>query len=84
MSGIFLQDTYYQLGLQKICSEIMKKYKFAYDLYGVLSSLIYASVIYPGSKAATHELSERFLETPRCELQHLYRGLEILCLRKMI
>ena len=25
MSGIFLQDTYYQLGLQKICSEIIKK-----------------------------------------------------------
>lgn len=76
---LFLQDIYYQLGLQKICREITKKYQFTYDLNSVLSCLIYARVIYPGSRAATHELSKRFLEAPGCELQHLYRGLEILC-----
>ena len=75
----FLQGICYQLGLQKICCEITKKYKFTYDLNGGLSSLIYASVIYPGSKAATHELCKRFLEAAGCKLQRLYRGLELLC-----
>ena len=76
---LFLQALYYELGLQKICSEITKKYKYEFNLNSVLKNLIYTRILYPGSKASAIELSRRFLERPNCELQHIYRGLEVLC-----
>ena len=33
---LFLQALYYELGLQKICSEITKKYKYEFNLNSVL------------------------------------------------
>ena len=36
---LFLQDIYYSLGIDKICSAISKKYKFDYDLNDILGSL---------------------------------------------
>lgn len=75
---LFLQDIYYKLGLHKICKEISKKYKYTYDLNSILSRLIYARVIYPGSKLATYELSKHFIEQPDFELQHIYRALEVI------
>lgn len=75
---LFLQKIYYELGLDIICKNISKKYKFEYDLNDILSRLIYSRIIYPSSKLATCELSKKFLETPRFELQHIYRSLEVL------
>ena len=75
---LFLQKIYYELGLDIICKNISKKYKFEYDLNDILSRLIYSRIIYPSSKLATFELSRKFLETPRFELQHIYRSLEVL------
>ena len=75
---LFLQKIYYELGLDIICKNISKKYKFEYDLNDILSRLIYSRIIYPSSKLATFELSKKFLETPRFELQHIYRSLEVL------
>ena len=75
---LFLQKIYYELGLDIICKSISKKYKFEYDLNDILSRLIYSRIIYPSSKLATFELSKKFLETPRFELQHIYRSLEVL------
>jgi len=76
---LFLQDIYYDLGLDKISAEIQKKYKFTYDLNSVLSCLIYSRILFPASKRRTLEDSERFLEPPKLDLQHMYRGLEYLC-----
>lgn len=75
---LFLEKIYYNLGLNKICEEISKKYKFEYDLNNILSRLIYSRIIYPSSKLATHTLSQNFLEHPDFELQHIYRALEII------
>jgi transposase len=39
---------------------------------------VYGRIIYPASKLATLELSKKFIEQPNFEIQHIYRGLEVL------
>lgn len=75
---LFLKDIYYSLKLDKIIKSITKKYKFEFDLNEVLSSLVFSRIIYPSSKLKTFELSKRFIETPKFDLNNLYRGLTYL------
>ncbi|TEB08677.1 IS1634 family transposase [Pelotomaculum propionicicum] len=75
---LFLQQIYYRLRLDKVCTKISRKYKFTFDLNSVLSRLLYARIIYPSSKLATFQLSTRFIEQPVFELQHIYRALEVI------
>lgn len=75
---LFLQQIYYQLGLNKISAEIASKYKFSYNLDSVLSRLIYSRVIFPSSKLSTFEESKKFIEPIDFELQHIYRALDVL------
>ena len=75
---LFLKGIYYDLGIDRICSEIAEKYKFEYDLNDILSMLVFSRIIYPGSKRSSLELSQMFLEKPACELHQVYRALEIL------
>ena len=75
---LFLQQIYHELRLNKICTEISRKYKFTFDLNSILSRLLYARIIYPSSKLATFQLSTRFIEQPDFELQHIYRALEVI------
>lgn len=75
---LFLQDIYYSLGLDKICSQISDKYKFGYDLNDILSMLVYSRIIAPGSKRASLTDAQTFLEQPNCGLHQVYRALEIL------
>ena len=75
---LFLQDIYYSLGIDKICSAISKKYKFDYDLNDILSMLVYSRILAPGSKMSSLESSKDFLEQPKCELHQIYRALEVI------
>src|SRR5574344_607195 len=75
---LFLNQIYKQLGLNKLCKNISKDYKFKYDLDNILSRLIFSRIIYPDSKLATYELSKKFIEKPNFELQHIYRALNVL------
>jgi len=75
---LFLQKIYYELRINKICHRIEKKYNFGFDLDSVLSRLIYGRIIFPASKLATYELSKKFLEPPNFEMQHVYRGLQVI------
>ena len=47
---LFLQDIYYDLGLNKICKDISDKYRIKYDLNSILANLIYTRIIEPSSK----------------------------------
>ena len=76
---LFLEDIYYSLKLDKIVNTIAKKYKFEFDLNEVLSYLVYSRIIFPASKLKTHELSKNFIETPKYNLENIYRGLTYLC-----
>lgn len=75
---LFLQDIYYKLGLNKICTNISDKYKFKFDLNDILSKLIYSRILFPASKLKTLELSKKLLEQPNFEYQHIERALPIL------
>lgn len=75
---LFLQQIYYALGLHEICYDISDKHKFTFDLNSVLSRLIYGRILYPASKLATNQLSQKFIEQPNFELQHIYRALEYI------
>lgn len=75
---LFLQQIYNSLRLPEICGKISERHKFTFNLDSVLSRLIYGRIIYPSSKLATNELAKQFIEQPDFELQHIYRGLEIL------
>lgn len=75
---LFLQKIYHELGLNKLCKEISRRYKFTFNLDSILSRLLYARIIYPSSKLATSQLSKKFIEQPDFELQHIYRALEVL------
>ena len=75
---LFLQKIYYQLKLNNICNKISEKYKFSFDLNEILSRLLYARILFPASKLATHKLSRHFLEQPSFDIQHIYRALEVI------
>jgi transposase len=75
---LFLQKIYHELGINKLCKEISKKYKFEFDLDSILSRLVYGRLIFPASKLATKQLSEKFIEQPAFEIQHIYRALEVI------
>lgn len=75
---LFLQSLYYEYGIDKICKEITKKYKFEYDLNSILSRLLYGRILFPGSKMSTMEESKQLLEAPNFELHHIYRALEVI------
>lgn len=75
---LFLKDIYYSLKINKIANDISLKYKFEFDLNEVLSNLAFSRIIYPSSKLKTYELSKQFIETPKYNLENLYRGLTYL------
>ena len=75
---LFLKDIYYSLKIDKIIKKISNKYKFEFDLNEVLSNLVFSRIIYPSSKLKTYELSQKFLETPKYNLENIYRGLTYL------
>lgn len=76
---LFLQDIYYKLKLNKICTIITEKHQFKFDLNNILENLIYSRIIYPASKLKTIELSKKFLEQPNFQYHHLERALPIIC-----
>lgn len=75
---LFLQDIYYNLGMDKICKAVSKKHQYQYNLNAVLSRLIYGRILYPGSKLSTFEDSSKFIEKPDFELHQIYRALSVI------
>lgn len=82
---LFLQKIYHDLGLHKICKDIIKRqhegpknHAIQYDLNEILSMLIYTRIIYPGSKLASFKDAHRFIKPPKFELHQVYRALSLL------
>ena len=79
---LFLQQIYYSLGLNRICSAVSDRYKFTYDLDSILSRLLYGRILFPSSKLNTFEESGKLLEPPDFDLQHVYRALDVICMEE--
>lgn len=75
---LFLQKVYHELGMPGICKEIGGKYRYDFNLDSVLSRLLYGRILFPASKLGTLKFCQQLLEAPDFELQHIYRGLEVI------
>ena len=75
---LFLQDVYYELGLDKICRAISAQHAFDFDLNDILSKLIYTRILFPSSKKSSFEEAKRFIEQPSFELHDIYRALSVI------
>ena len=75
---LFLQKIYYQLGIDKITTDIRKRYNFSYNLNDIFSALIYTRILAPTSKASSLETANEFLVKPKCELHQIYRALDVI------
>lgn len=75
---LFLQDVYYDLGLDKICRAVSGRHLFEYDLNDILSRLIYTRILFPSSKKSCFEDARRFIEKPSFELHDIYRALTVI------
>ena len=75
---LFLQKIYYDLKMDNVFRNIKSRYKYEYDLDAIFSDLVYARVLEPGSKRASFETAQEFLEPPKYELHDVYRALSVL------
>lgn len=75
---LFLQDIYYELGIDKICAAIHTRHDFNYNLNSILSRLLYTRILYPSSKLSAYKDSQRFIEQPDFDLHQIYRALSVL------
>ncbi len=75
---LFLQQIYYELGLDKISKAVAVKHGFSFNLNSILSRLIYTRILYPSSKLSSFEASHRLIEQPDFELHQIYRALSVL------
>ena len=75
---LFLQQIYYELGLDKICRAIAKKHNFEYNLNSIFSRLVYSRILYPSSKRNTYKDSRKFIEQPDFELHQIYIALSVI------
>ncbi len=75
---LYLQSIYYGLQLDKACRKIKSKHKFEFDLNAILSDLIYARILDPGSKISSFKAVQEYLEPPTYELHDVYRALSVL------
>ena len=75
---LFLQQIYYELGLDKICAMIRTRHGFDYNLNAILSRLIYTRILFPYSKLTSYKDSFRFIEPPGFDLHQVYRALSVL------
>lgn len=75
---LFLQQIYYELGLDKICTAVKNKHSFDYNLNSILSRLLYTRILFPASKLSAFKDSQRFIEQPDFDLHQIYRALSVL------
>lgn len=75
---LFLMEFYHKLEIDRICGEISRRYKFKFNLDEIFSKLIYGRILFPDSKRATYNAAKSFIDTPRFELEDVYKSLSIL------
>lgn len=75
---LFLRKIYYELGIDKICENIKRKYDFEFDINSIVECLVFARIIWPSSKLSTFEQSKKFLGNYNFSIHQIYRALTYL------
>lgn len=75
---LFLKQLYYKLGINRICDTLSQGRRFDFDLNAVTELLTYGRIISPASKLATHKDSTAYPESFNVDLNHIYRGLDVI------
>lgn len=75
---LFLQDIYYELGLDKICTAIRTRHGFDYNLNSILLRLLLHPHPFPFLQTQFLQGFLRFIEQPGFELHQVYRALSVL------
>lgn len=75
---LFLQQVYYDLRIDLICSHISKRHSFQYDLNDIMMKLVYERILHPSSKSATCRESQSLLEPPSFHYHDVERALSVM------
>lgn len=75
---LFIQSLYYDLRLDNVCRNISARHDFKYSLDAILSDLIYARILEPGSKRSSFNYCQTLLEPPKYHDYDVYRALSVL------
>ena len=75
---LFLRPMFRKLGVYDFLKELREDSKITYPLEDVLEYLIFARILAPKSKMATHELCKHFVDEPDFDLQHVYRTMDVI------
>lgn len=75
---LFIDKLFYELKLDRVCTQIAQQSRITFDLGQVLKTLVSTRILYPSSKRHSLQLSKSYLTPPSLELQHIYRGLDVL------
>lgn len=75
---LHLQKIYNQLNIPKLINDITVQTKIEYNLTNIFADLIYGRILFPASKKSTFEETKNLLKRQSYDIQHVYRGLDIL------
>lgn len=75
---LFLQSIYYDLRMDNICRNIGSRHKYDFNLDAILSDLVYARILEPGSKRSSYKYCLSLLEAPSYKEHQVYRALSVL------
>jgi len=75
---LFLQSLYYDLRMDNICRNIGNRHRYDFNLDAILSDLVYARILEPGSKRSSYNYCQSLLEAPSYKEHQMYRALSVL------
>lgn len=73
-----LRKIFRKLDLHEFCRNIQETTKVDFSIEKVLETLVYGRILLPCSKLSTYEVAKSFIDNPKLELQHYYRGMDVL------
>lgn len=74
----FLQRILSTLNLPALCKTIQDRYKIQFDLYAILSALVFNRILNPGSKLDAYEHLDEYCAHWNFSLNDVYRSLDVI------